>query len=284
MKALLCGLVMTAPGLLCGTDVVTFHNDIERSGQNVNETILTNANVNSSMFGKLFSLTVDGIVDAQPLYLSSITIPNQGTHNALYVVTENDSAYAFDADNGSLLWRVSVLGAGEVSSDPHRCGQISPQIGITATPVIDRTSGPHGTIYIVAMSKSGSTYYQRLHALDVTTGAEEFGGPVMIQAQYPGTGDNSQGGYVIFDPKQYAERAGLLELKNVIYTAWTSHCDERPYTGWIVGYHKSTLAQMSVLNVTPNGNQGAIWQSGGGLMWMDRAFTSWTETVCSTQR
>lgn len=246
------------------TDVTTQHNDMARTGQNTHETTLTLSNVNSSAFGKLFTMAVDGTVDGEPLYLSGITISGS-THNVIYAVTENDSVYAFDADNGAQLWHVSVLGSGEIPSDDHGCGQISPQIGITSTPVIDRTSGSNGTIYVVAMSKKASTYFQRIHALDLTTGAEEFGGPVAVQAKYPGTGDNSQNGFVIFDPSQYAERAGLLLLNHVIYTGWTSHCDNRPYTGWLMGYNESTLAQTSVLNLTPNGNEGSIWQAGGGL-------------------
>ena len=115
------------------------------------------------------------------------------------------------------------------------------------------------------MSKNGSTYHQRLHALDLALGTELFGGPVDIQATYPGTGDNSNGTDVAFDPAQYKERAALLLLNGVIYTAWASHCDIRPYTGWIMGYSESTLAQTSVLNVTPNGNEGAIWMAGAGL-------------------
>src|SRR5260370_26139483 len=115
------------------------------------------------------------------------------------------------------------------------------------------------------MSKdSSSNYHQRLHALDITSGVEEFGGPVDIAAKYPGTGDNSQGGYVIFDPKQYKERAGLLLVDHIVYTSWASHCDIRPYTGWIISYNGTTLAQQSVLNVTPNGNEGAIWAAGAG--------------------
>jgi hypothetical protein len=247
------------------TDVVTYHNDIARTGQNLKETILTTSNVNSSSFGKLFTFPVDGVIDGEPLYLSAVPIPGKGTHNVVYTVTENDSVYAFDADVGTPLWHRSVLGSGESPSDDHGCGQISPQIGITSTPVIDRASGPHGTIYVVAMSKNSSNYFQRIHALDMTTGGEEFGGPVAVNAKYPGTGDNSHNGYVIFDPGQYAERQGLLLLNGVIYTAWTSHCDYRPYTGWLIGYSESTLAQTSVLDVTPNGNEGSIWQSGTGI-------------------
>lgn len=262
---MLCAALVLLAANAWATDVVTFHNDNARTGQNTQETILTTGNVNSTAFGKLFTLPVDGSIDAEPLYLSAVSIPSQGTHNVIYTVTENDSVYAFDADDGTQLWKVSVLGTGEVPSDTRSCSQITPTIGATATPVIDRASGPNGTIYITAMSKKGTTYFQRLHALDITTGAEQFGGPVNVVAKYPGTGDNSQGGFVIFDPKQYAERAGLLLLNHVIYTAWTSHCDIRPYTGWIVAYDETTLARTAVLNVTPNGNEGAIWQTGDGL-------------------
>ena len=249
-----------------GVNVTTYHNDTARTGQNLGETMLTSSNVNSSSFGKLFVISVDGRVDAQPLYLTQVSIPNHGTHNVVYVETEHASVYGFDADNGTLLWQVSMLGAGETTSDDHGCGQITPEIGITSTPVIDSKAGPHGTIYVVAMSKDGTgNYHQRLHALDVTTGAEKFGSPQNIQASFPGTGDNSSGGNVVFAPGQYAERAGLLLLNGVVYTGWTSHCDIRPYTGWIMGFDQSTLAQVSVLNVTPNGNEGSVWMSGAGL-------------------
>jgi hypothetical protein len=246
--------------------VLTYHNDNMRTGRNTSESTLTLKNVNSNTFGKLFVISTDGRVDAQPLYLPSVSITGNGTHNVLFVATENDTVYGIDADSGSTLWQVTMLASGEVASDDRGCGQVSPEIGVTSTPVIDPTVGPHGTIYVVAMSKdSSSNYHQRLHALDITTGAEQFSGPVEIAAQYPGTGDNSQNGYVIFDPKQYKERASLLLLNHVVYTSWASHCDDRPYTGWIIGYKETTLAQQSVLNVTPNGSEGAIWSSGGGL-------------------
>jgi outer membrane protein assembly factor BamB len=249
-----------------GINVMTYHNDNARSGQNLGEKILTLSNVNSSSFGKLFVISVDGKVDAQPLYLTQVSIPNQGKLNLVYLATEHGSVYGVDADNGTLLWQVSMLAAGETTSDDHGCSQVTPEIGVTATPVIDPKAGPHGTMYVVAMSKDGSgTYHQRLHALDVTTGAEQFGGPQDIQASFPGTGDNSSGGKVIFAPGQYAERAGLLLLNGVVYTAWTSHCDFRPYTGWIMGFNQTTLAQVSVLNVTPNGNEGSVWMAGSGL-------------------
>jgi hypothetical protein len=255
-------LTVAAP---TGKDAITYHYDNGRTGLNPNETILTPANVNSATFGKLNLLAVDGKVDAEPLYLSAVTINGQ-THNVLYIVTEHDSIYAFDADNGSQLWKVSALGTAETTSDDHGCGQISPEIGITSTPVIDRRNGTDGTIFIVAMSKDGSGgYHQRIHALDVTTGAENAGSPTEIAGTYPGTGDNSSNGNVIFAPGQYAERAGILLMNQTLYLGWTSHCDQRPYTGWVMAYSESTLKQTQILNLTPNGSEGSIWMSGAGL-------------------
>jgi len=267
----LVAALVSRPNMLVGAasgfeGVLTYHNDNMRTGRNPHETSLTLKNVNSNTFGKLFVIPTDGLVDAQPLYVPNVGIPGNGTHNVLFVASENDTMYGFDADNGANLWQVTTLQAGETASDDRGCGQVRPEIGVTSTPVIDLTAGPHGTIYLVAMSiDSSSNYHQRLHALDITTGAEEFGGPVDVAAQYPGTGDNSQGGYVIFDPKQYKERAGLLLLNHIVYTSWASHCDDRPYTGWIISYNETTLAQKSVLNVTPNGSEGAIWAAGAGL-------------------
>jgi hypothetical protein len=249
-------------------DVVTYHYDNLRTGQNLNETILTPANVNSTKFGKLGAFTVDGLVDAQPLYLSAVAIPSAGTKNVLYVATEHGSVYAFDADsvNGNtstFLWKASVLGSGETSSDDRGCGQVTPEIGVTATPVIDRTRGAHGAIYVVAMSKDASgNYFHRLHALDLTTGAELFGGPMLVEASYPGTGDSSSNGSVVFEAKQYKERPGLLEIGGTIYTTWSSHCDARPYTSWVMSYDTNTLVQTSVLNLVPNGSEGGIWMAG----------------------
>ncbi len=249
------------------TDVLTYHYDISRQGINSQETILTPSNVNSSSFGKVNFFSVDGKVDAQPLLVNTQTDTISGIRDStVFVVTENDSVYSFGANSGTQFWRVSVLGQGESTSDTHSCSQISPQIGITGTPVIDRQQGPNGAMYLVAMSKDTSGHYhQRLHALDLKTGAELFGGPKEITATYPGSGDGSQGGQVIFAPGQYAERAGLLELGGTIYIAFTSHCDERPYTGWVMAYNAQTLAQSSVIDVTPNGNEGAIWMAGSGL-------------------
>jgi uncharacterized protein (TIGR03437 family) len=245
--------------------VLTWHNDNARTGQNLQETTLTPANVNASTFGKLFVIPVDGKVDAQSLFVPSVAIPGKGAHNVLYVMTEHDSAYAFDADTGSMLWQVSLLGASESTSDSRSCGQVVPEIGVTSTPVIDPQSGPHGTIYAVATSKDGSgNYHQRLHALDLTTGAEEFGGPVEVTATYPGSGDEGSSGNVVFDPKQHVERAALAIANGVVYTAWSSHCDFLPYTSWVIGFDEATLARVTALDLTPNGAGGGIWQAGAG--------------------
>jgi hypothetical protein len=243
-------------------NVLTWHNDDARTGQNLSEKILTPSNVNSTNFGKLFAINVDGNVHAQPLFVAGLALANGGVHNVVIIATEHDSVYACDADDGTVLWHVSILEAGETTSDDRGCGQVSPEIGITSTPVVDLNTGPHGTIYAVAMSKSGSNYFQRLHALDLATGAEQFGGPVDIVASFPGNGDNSSGGNVIFDPKQYKDRAGLVLADGIIYTTWASHCDIRPYTSWVIGYDQHTLARVRVLNLTPNGNAGAIWAAG----------------------
>ncbi|MGA7342558.1 MAG: hypothetical protein WBE72_23955 [Terracidiphilus sp.] len=258
-------LNVTAAVATPGVDAVTYHYDVGRTGLNPNETTLTTANVTSSKFGLLRILPVDGSVDAEPLYLSNLTVGGQ-QQNVVFTVTENDSVYAFNADTGTQLWKTSVLGANETPSDDHGCGQISPTIGITSTPVIDRNAGANGTIFVVGMTKDASgDYHQRLHALDVTTGSELSSSPTEIAATYPGTGDNSSGGKVIFAPGQYAERAGLLLLNGTIYLGWTSHCDGGPYTGWLMGYSETTLKQTAVLNLTPNGSEGSIWMAGSGL-------------------
>ncbi len=247
------------------TDVVTFHNDVARTGQNLTETLLTPTNVNSSQFGKIGFYATDGIVDAQPLYVASVAVPNSGSHNLLIVASEHGSVYAFDADSGAIVWLASTLSAGETPSDDFQCG-VTREIGVTATPVIDRWRGANGAIYLVAMTEDASgNYHQRVHALDLALGTELFGGPSEISATYAGKGDNSDGKNVIFDPAQYFERSALLMLNDVIYMGWASHCDVRPYTGWIMGYSGSTLAQVSLLNITPNADQGATWMSGGGL-------------------
>lgn len=253
------------PPTATGIDITTYHVDVARTGLNPNETTLTTSNVNSSKFGLIRTMPVDGKVDAQPLYLSGLTISGQ-SHNVVYAATEHDSVYAFDTDSGAQIWKSSMLGSGETTSDDHHCSQITPEIGVTSTPVIDRKAGPNGTIFVVAMTKDASGgYHQRLHALDVTTGAERSGSPVEITASYPGSGARSSGGNVTFDPGQYAERAGILLLNGTLYMGWTSHCDFQPYTGWLMAYSEATFAQSGVLNLTPNGSEGSIWMSGAGL-------------------
>ena len=246
-------------------NVLTYHNNLARTGLNSSETTLTLANVNSASFGKLFTIPVDGKVDAEPLYLSAVTIAGV-VHNLLIVVTEHGSVYTFDADTGTQIWQITTLAAGETTSDDRGCSQVTPEIGITSTPFVTRPANSNPVIYVVAMSKdTKGNYHHRLHALDATTGAELDSGPVEIKAKFPGTGDDSSGGFVIFDPGQYKERAGLLGFNGIIYLAFSSHCDDRPYTGWIIGYNSRTLAQATVLNLTPNGNEGAIWGAGAGM-------------------
>ncbi len=254
---------LTVPGQ-AQTDVLTWHNDALRTGQNTTESILTPAKVNAANFGLLKNVVVDGKVDAQPLYVSALSVGSK-RHNLLLIATEHDSVYAVDADTGAVLWQRSLLGAGETTSDPRNCNQVTPEIGITATPAIDKRVGPHGTAYVVAMSKDGSgNYYQRIHALDLSTGAEQFNGPTTVHATYPGTGDGSSGGTVTFDPKQYKERPGLLIANGQLYTSWGSHCDIRPYGGWLMTYNETTLAQTGVLDFVPNGNDAAPWNAGAG--------------------
>ena len=262
-----CVAVTPVARLAAQVNVLTYHNDRSRTGQNLAETILTPSNVNSTTFGKLFLTTLDGKVDAQPLYVGGLLIPNQGTHNVLIVATENDSLYALDADSGATLWHVSLLETGETPSDDRDCSQVTPQIGITSTPVISlKSATAGGIIYAVAMSKDASgNYHQRLHALSLTTGAEMLGGPANIQAKFPSTGEINSGGYIFFEPKQYKERSGLLLLNGQVYLGRASHCDDQPYTGWVMAYSATTLAQTAVLNVTPNGSEGAIWGAGAGF-------------------
>lgn len=248
-------------GLCAQINVTTYQYDASRAGANTSETILNKANVKSDTFGKLYSYPVDGLIYGQPLYVANVGMAG-GNHNVVYVATENDSVYAFDADSGAFggpLWQVSFLSGGAVTvqSDEVSCGQISPEIGITSTPVIDPS---HGAIYVVAMTREGGNYVQRLHALDLASGAEKSGSPVVIQATYPGTGEG--GSTLTFNPRNYKQRPGLLLLNGVVYTAWSSHCDIGAYHGWLIGYDASTLQQVSVYNNTPNGNMGSFWNSG----------------------
>lgn len=247
------------------TDVLMHHNDLGRTGQMLAETTLTLANVNSASFGKVAFLAGDGKVDAQPLFVTSLSIG--GTpHDVVYVVTEHDSVYAYDAATFAQLWKVSLIGSGETPSDDRGCQNITPEIGITSTPVIDRNRGTNGVLYAVAMTKdSGGAYHHRLHALDLTTGAEVLGGPTEIAATYPGNGAGSVNGIITFNPSLHTERAALTLVGGNIYMGWTAHCMAGAYTGWLMAYSADTLKQTSVLNITPNGSQGSIWMAGSGM-------------------
>ena len=245
----------------------TFHNDNLRSGVNSGETVLTPALVNPAQFGKRFSYPIDGWAFASPLYVANVNIPNQGLHNLVFVATEHDTVYAFDADgrSASPLWQVSFLGQGVTTvpcADVGECGDIPNEIGISSTPVIDQSTG---TLYVVAKTKEGNTtYVQRLHALDMATGAEKFGGPVVIQASVTGNGTGSVGNKLAFDPLRENQRAALLLSSGVVYMAFSSHGDQAPWHGWVIGYNSATLQRTMAWCVSPNGYGGGIWQSGSG--------------------
>lgn len=244
--------------------VTTYHNDNSRTGQNIQENILTPANVNSSQFGKLFSVSVDGYVYAQPLYLPEVSIGGS-SHHVLYIVTEHDSVYALDADVGTVLWMVSVIPAGGTTVNSYtdlNCTDISPEVGITSTPVIDTTTG---TLYLVAKSKVGGSIVQYLHAMDVATGAEKMGGPVDIQASVAGTAADGNGSTVFFSPRNQNQRAALLLENGHLVIGWSSHCDYSPWHGWLMSYNAASLAQEAVFNASPNGYGNGVWMSGGGL-------------------
>src|SRR5512146_2946858 len=248
-----------------GIDVLTYHNDHGRTGLNPNETLLTPANVNPTQFGKLFSVPVDGFIFGQPLYMQNVSVPGHGMLNLVFVVTEHDSAYAFDAD-GNLrdpVWKASFLQGGATTVSQAEVGStIFPEIGITSTPVIDPATN---TIYVEALTKEHGAFFQRLHALDVTDGHEKFGGPVEIKGSVQGTGDASSGGTITFDPKIQLQRSALLLNNGVLYVAMSSHGDNGPYHGWVMAYDAATLQQRALWCVTPDANAGAILMSGSGL-------------------
>jgi len=267
------GLFLQAAATFAQVDVSTYHYDTLRSGQNLHESILTPSVVNVNTFGKLFSQPVDGQVYGEPLVVYNLQIIGQGTHTVVYVATENDSVFAFDGNSNTgkdatPLWQVSFInpakGITTIPSSDLGTIAINPQIGITGTPVIDVTNE---TLYVVAATKENGAYYQRLHALDIRTGAEKFGGPVMIAATVKGSGTNSVKGYISFDPLRSNQRPALLLVNGVIYIAWASHGLETvdPYHGWVMAYNETTLAQVGAFCVTPNGDQGGIWQDGDGL-------------------
>jgi hypothetical protein len=235
------------PEVSLAQNVLTQHNDLSRSGADPNETILTTTNVTEGTFGKVFTLPIDGFTYAQPLYDANVSIDG-GTHNVLYVATAHDTVYAFDADSGTEYWHVS-LGT-PVPSSVIGTGNIQVEVGIIATPVIDPTNG---TLYVTAKTYESGVQIFRLHALNISTGAEKFGGPVEIAAGS-------------FNAAKENQRAAVTLVNGVVYLAFGSHEDYTPYHGFILGYSASTLQQVQVFNVTPNGGQGAIWMGGQGLV------------------
>jgi hypothetical protein len=252
--------------------VTTSQYNNARTGATLSERILTPQNVNAQQFGKLGAFKVDGPVYAQPLYVANVSIPGKGTHDVLYVATEHDSVYAFDANRPGdpPVWKVSFLdksrGVIPLSEDMVACPFIRPEVGITSTPVIDIKTG---TLYVLARTMiphraSDDEYFQHLHALAITTGAEKFGGPKLITASVPGKGAGSSKGQVAFDPLRENPRAALTLANNAVYLAWASSCDVDPYHGWVMAYDTQTLAQKAVLNVNPDGAEAGIWLSDAG--------------------
>jgi hypothetical protein len=271
---LLCSAEIVARGLRpspSSVRITTWHNDNAHTGQYLQETILTPRNVNSSSFGKLGSYSVDGQIYAQPLYWQNLRIPHMGTHNVVFVATENDSVYAFDAEARGTqpLWQVNFTAPPNITAVPcediHKVCHVYPIVGITGTPVIDPSSK---TLYVVARTKeiqgNNVLYVQRLHALDIATHAEKFGSPVEITASSNG---------ISFDPLHSGQRPGLLLLpgsqggNNVVYIAWAAYTHKGPpiLPGWVMAYDARTLRQLAVFNTTPNGIDGGVWGAGGGI-------------------
>src|SRR5580704_12050497 len=247
------------------TSILTQHYDTARTGQNTSESVLNPTNVNSTTFGKLFSIPVQGYVYAQPLYVPAVVIPGNGTHNVLYVATEHDMLYAFDADTGSQLWQVSFLINGATTVLPSDVGNtqdINPEIGITGTPTIDPTTN---TLYVVVNTKESGNIIYRLHAIDITTGAEKFGGPVLISATVPGTAGDGNGSTVPLNSQWANQRPGLLLLNGFVYVGFGSHGDNGSWHGWVLAYDKTTLTQTGAWCTSPNGKGNGIWGAGSGF-------------------
>jgi hypothetical protein len=273
--AAICCLVLAvapASSTTVAAQVLTSQYDNLRTGATLGEKILTPQNVNANQFGKLGAYKVDGAVYAQPLFIPSVEIPGKGKHGVIFIATEHDSVYAFDAERpgDASLWQVSLLdkkrGDEPVSARDVQCPFIQPEIGITSTPVIDLKTG---TLYVLARTKishafNDSEYFQHLHALAITTGVEKFGGPKLIAASVPGKGAGSVGGQVHFDALLENPRASLVLVNGAVILTWASSCDRAPYHGWVMAYDAATLAQKAVLNVTPDGEEGGIWASDTG--------------------
>jgi hypothetical protein len=258
-------------------NVPTWRYDNAHQGQNTQETILTPSNVNTNTFGKLFSQPVDGQVYAQPLYVANVTLANQTTHNVIFIADQHDSVYAFDADsnggaNASPLWQASLLstahgaaaGATTVPTADTQggTGDIHPEIGISATPVIDLNTG---TLFVVAKTKESGTYVQRLHALNITNGNEQPGSPVVLSASVKGNGNGSSGGTLVFSSLWQHNRAALGLFNGNIYIGFGSHGDDGPWHGWVLVYNETTLTQTAAICTSPNGYGDGIWMAGEGF-------------------
>lgn len=267
LQAIFClGLASTLHAQAGVLAVLTQHNNAARTGANLSETLLSTRSVTPKTFGKLGTLVVDGYLYAQPLYVQNVRVPGKGLHNVIYLATAHNSVYAFDADDLTAkkpLWKVNLgpsVPATEVYTTKWTDMRI--EIGVTSTPVIDPSAN---TIFVEAKTKENGTYVQRLHALDITTGAEKAGGPVEIKASVPGTGMASAKGQVAFDSVKQLQRPALLLTNGTVYLAFGSHADSPPFHGWILGYNARTLIQTCTFNLTPNGEEGAIWQAGMGM-------------------
>jgi len=262
------------PAPLPRPQILTAQYNNARTNANLAETILTPRNVNAKQFGKLFVLPVDGDVTAQPLYVPNLPIPGQGIHDVLFVITAHDSIYAFDAANKppQPLWHTALTneqaGIHPVPSSAVQCSFLGPEVGITSTPVIDPATR---TMYFVARTARRSPngedlYYQHLHAVDITTGDEKPGSPVLLRASAPGSSFfGLLHGEVTFNAVLENQRAALLLSQGTVFIAWGSSCDEGNYFGWVMGYDARTLRQSAAWNTAPDSGESAIWQSGAGL-------------------
>lgn len=246
--------------------VVTAQAGNMRTSANLHESVLKPSSVNAEHFGKLFSMTVDGDVFAEPLYVPALTMAG-GRRDVVFAATEHDSVYAFDIHDtrDTPLWKTTFIDPQKdvrtLSEQDVRCPFITPELGITPTPVIDRASR---TMYVLARTKEHGTFVQKLHALDITNGKERPGSPVAIAAAVAGKGDAAKGGIVSFDPLRENPRAALLLVDGMVVLTWASSCDVRPYHGWVMAYDARTLEQRAVFNTSPDGSDGGIWQSDAG--------------------
>ena len=278
-------LLVVTHSIYAQVSVTTYEYNAQRTGVNSAEAILTPSNVNSNNFGKLFSQSVDGAIYAQPLYMPNVTI-NGAVHNVVYAATEHDSVYAFDADSNAgakaqPLWHTTFLSSGVTTVSDNYCTDITPEYGITGTPVIDPSTN---TLYAVAETYENGTYVKRLHALDISSGVEKPGSPIVITASVTVPGQSS----VTFDTLWENQRGGLLLYNGVVYIPFASHCDGGDWRGWILGnnsYNGSSLTQTFVFSTEPssvNGAGGGIWNewpgSANGCR-LQRIFEHWERPI-----